>query len=103
LKFPARWKCDDLRHKLVLTSEEKKVIVFVLAAFVLGVGAKCYRDTHPQPPVKIDKKHPQSRVQRLSPSSSPYKAQRKTRNKNQSHTPLPNPSTVNENEGGGQE
>jgi hypothetical protein len=26
---------------------EKRVAVFVLAAFVLGLVTKCYRDTHP--------------------------------------------------------
>jgi hypothetical protein len=66
-----RWreKLTAVRHRFVLTSEEKKVIVFVLAAFVLGLGAKYYRERHPQPPVKIDAKH--ARVQRLSPSPSP--------------------------------
>ena len=28
---------------------EKRVAVFVLAAFVLGLATKCYRDTHPLP------------------------------------------------------
>jgi hypothetical protein len=29
---------------------EKRVVVFVLAAFVLGLVTKCYRDAHPSPP-----------------------------------------------------
>jgi len=52
-----RWKWEELRHRLVLTPEEKRVITFVIAALVLGLGIKCYRDTHPQPPEQADKKH----------------------------------------------
>jgi hypothetical protein len=74
LKFPARWKWDELRHRLVLTPEEKKVIVFVLAALVLGLGAKHYREKHPQPPVKINPKHhPRVRQFHVSPSATPGK------------------------------
>jgi hypothetical protein len=38
-----------MMQKFVLTSEEKRVIVFVLTAFVLGLAVKHYRDTHPHP------------------------------------------------------
>jgi len=38
------------RQIFVLTPEEKRVLAFVLVAFVLGLGAKHYRDTHPQAP-----------------------------------------------------
>jgi len=61
LKFSERWNWDELRHKLVLTPEEKRVIVFVVAAFILGFGTKCYRDSHPQLPAQIEKKHLRSR------------------------------------------
>ncbi|HYR23227.1 MAG TPA: hypothetical protein VEP30_09945 [Chthoniobacterales bacterium] len=57
MKLPERWQWEELRHKLVLTPEEKRVITFVIAAFILGLATKCYRDTHPQPPVQMDKKH----------------------------------------------
>ena len=57
MKLPERWQWEELRHKLVLTPEEKRVILFVVAAFLLGLGTKCYRDTHPRPPVQLDKKH----------------------------------------------
>jgi hypothetical protein len=66
---------DALRQRLVLTPEEKRVIVFVLIALILGLATKHYRDTHPQAPAKIDKKHPHSSAERspLSPSSSSAK------------------------------
>jgi hypothetical protein len=70
LKFPARWKFDELRQRFVLTSEEKRVIVFIFAAFVLGLAAKHYRATHPQPTPSTDKKHPHSRAYSVSPSPS---------------------------------
>ena len=37
----------------VLTPEEKRTLGFVLIAFVLGLGAKHYRDEHAIPPAKI--------------------------------------------------
>ncbi len=57
MKLPEGWQWEELRHKLVLTPEEKRVILFIVAAFLLGLGTKCYRDTHPRPPVQLDKKH----------------------------------------------
>ena len=47
----------DLKHRFVLTAEEKRVVTFVIAAFVLGLGTKFYRDSRPKPPVVIEKKH----------------------------------------------
>ncbi|MDQ3118114.1 MAG: hypothetical protein M3Q89_00865 [Verrucomicrobiota bacterium] len=38
------------RQIFVLTPEEKKAVACVLAAFVLGLGTKHYRSTHPRPP-----------------------------------------------------
>ena len=53
----------ELRHKFVLTPEEKRVIVFLIAALLLGLTTKCYRDTHRPLDVKIEKKRPhQKRV-----------------------------------------
>ena len=49
MKIPERWTWAELRHRFVLTPEEKRVVAFVLAALLLGLGTKCYRDTHPQP------------------------------------------------------
>ena len=64
MKTSEDWSWAELRHRLVLTSEEKRVISFVIAAFLLGAGTKCYRDARPKTPVKIEKKHPISRHDR---------------------------------------
>jgi len=44
-----RLKLDRLRQKFILTPTEKRVAVFVVAAFLLGLGTKCYRDAHSSP------------------------------------------------------
>jgi hypothetical protein len=96
LKFPARWKFGELKQRLVLTSEEKRVIAFILAAFVLGLAAKHYRDTHPQPPTAIDKKHPYSRSQGISPSpSQPVTPTRKKMQKPPNAAPFNSQSPLN--------
>jgi hypothetical protein len=64
LNLPDRWTWAELRHRFVLTPEEKRVIVFVIAALLLGLGTKCYRDSHRQVEVKIEKKHSASRAAR---------------------------------------
>ena len=61
MKLPKSWEWEELRHKLVLTPEEKRVITFVIAALLLGLGTKCYRETHPQLPMQIDKTHSHAR------------------------------------------
>jgi hypothetical protein len=38
------------RWLFVLTPEEKRTVSFVLVAFLLGLGAKRYRDLHTMPP-----------------------------------------------------
>jgi hypothetical protein len=35
---------------LVLTPEEKRTVAFVLLTFLLGIGAKHFRETHAVPP-----------------------------------------------------
>ena len=81
-----RWNWDELRHKLVLTLEEKRVICFVVAAFILGLGTKCYRDTHPQLPDYIDKRHPWRKSASASPSAAP--GQKRIRAEHRA-TPIP--------------
>ena len=44
-----RFKLDELRQRFRLTQTEKRVAVFVAAAFMLGLVTKCYRDAHPSP------------------------------------------------------
>jgi len=85
------------RQIFVLTPEEKRVLAFVLVAFVLGLGAKHYRDTHPEAPPSIDKKHPHVMT---TPSSPPQKAQREPQKKKQTSTPLLDPSIVDQDRGG---
>jgi len=41
---------DQVRQRFRLPSSEKRVVVFVLTAFLLGLVTKCYRDAHPSPP-----------------------------------------------------
>ena len=56
MKTSGNWSWAELRHRVVLTSEEKRVIIFVIAAFLLGIGTKYYREARPKMPVKIEKK-----------------------------------------------
>jgi hypothetical protein len=62
LKLPDRWTWAELRHKLVLTPEEKRVISFVIAALLLGTATKCYRDARPHEPPPLEKKHPRAKT-----------------------------------------
>jgi hypothetical protein len=57
LKKVRRFRFDEVRQRFRLTPTEKRVAAFVLAAFVLGLATKCYRDTHPQQAVLINKDH----------------------------------------------
>lgn len=50
-KSPAG-KSGPRRHWLVLTSEEKRAVGFVLVAFLLGFGTKGYRASHSVPPLR---------------------------------------------------
>jgi hypothetical protein len=50
LKVPAPKK--KRREIFVLTPEEKRTVAFVLAALLLGIGAKRYRASHSPPPLK---------------------------------------------------
>lgn len=50
---------------MVLTGEEKRVIIFIVVALALGLTARHYRDAHRQAPDKIDKKHAHARGQHV--------------------------------------
>lgn len=56
----------------VLTAEEKRVICFVLLAFLIGFGTKYYRDKHPQPLPPPSKSSASAKV-KSSPSRSRIK------------------------------
>jgi hypothetical protein len=49
LKTHWRLKFDRVRQRFVLTPAEKRVVLFVVAAFMLGLGTKWYRDARPSP------------------------------------------------------
>jgi hypothetical protein len=80
LKLRRPWNWSEFRQKLVLTPEEKRVIIFVLAAFVLGFGTKCYRDRHGQ----------SERIIKATPTQSPGAKQKRAR-KSRQPTPTPSP------------
>ncbi|PYL08270.1 MAG: hypothetical protein DME34_05130 [Verrucomicrobia bacterium] len=65
------WKFGELRQKLVLTPKEKRVIIFILLVFALGLATKCYRESHRQPLQPRDSKH--GLQQQVTPVSSPEK------------------------------
>ena len=65
VKKSRRFKFDEVRQRFRLTPTERRVAVFVAAAFVLGLITKCYRDAHPSPtPIQIHSG--KSRVSRSS-------------------------------------
>jgi hypothetical protein len=49
VKKSRRFKFDEVRQRFRLTPTERRVVVFVAAAFVLGLITKCYRDAHSSP------------------------------------------------------
>jgi hypothetical protein len=81
LKEHSRSWFDALRQRLIFTPEEKRVVLFILVAVVLGLLARHYRDQHPfaAPPAKIDKKHSQLLARNVSPAplSSPKRERKK--------------------------
>jgi hypothetical protein len=86
--------------RFVLTREEKRVIIFIVVAFALGLSAKHYRGVHSPTPDKIGNKHSYSRAQRASPSSTPSRknARISSSKKNAESTALPNMNRVLTNE-----
>ncbi|HEV3409227.1 MAG TPA: hypothetical protein VG095_02960 [Chthoniobacterales bacterium] len=54
------------RQIFVFTIQEKKAAAFLVAAFLLGVTVKHYRDTHPAPPPRLSErqKYQQQRAEK---------------------------------------
>jgi hypothetical protein len=80
--FTCAWLTSSLQDVpgFVLTREEKRVILFVVVAFALGVATKLYRDTHPPAPAKINKPSVSyAQGGSSAPSASPKKGGRKPR------------------------
>jgi hypothetical protein len=48
LKSRSRSRFKIVRDRFILTPEEKRVIVFVVVAFSLGLVVKHYRQSHPR-------------------------------------------------------
>src|SRR6266516_7409282 len=42
-----RLRFDRIRQRFILTPAEKRMAIFILASFLLGLSTKYYRDTHP--------------------------------------------------------
>ncbi|PYJ77482.1 MAG: hypothetical protein DME69_10510 [Verrucomicrobia bacterium] len=85
-----RFKFDQARQKFLLTPAEKRVVVFVLAAFTLGLGTKCYRDAHPSPaPLPSTKVHRSTAGSPTGASvfQSPAVTSAPTRRRTQKNTP----------------
>ena len=61
-KLKTHSKLDQAREMFRLTSAEKRVAVFVLAAFLVGVVTKCYRDAHAYPVSPLPKATTSSRA-----------------------------------------
>ncbi|PYK22080.1 MAG: hypothetical protein DME56_02280 [Verrucomicrobia bacterium] len=59
-----RFKFDEVRQRFRLTPVERRVTLFIIAAFLLGLITKCYRDAHPQMPTPIGKTHSARKTQR---------------------------------------
>jgi hypothetical protein len=93
-----RWRSrfDALKQRFVLTREEKRVIIFIVVAFALGLTARHYRGAHSPIPDKIDNKHSYSRAQGASPSSTPSRknARMSSPKKNVEPTAFPNMNRV---------
>jgi len=49
VKKRQRFRLDELRQRFRLTQTERRVAMFIAAAFMLGLITKCYRDGHPSP------------------------------------------------------
>jgi len=67
VKKRRRFKFDEVRQRFRLTPTERRVAVFVLAAFVLGLITKCYRDARPSP-TPVETRPAKARTSSSSPA-----------------------------------
>lgn len=71
----ARGLAGWVQANLVLTPQEKKAVMCVLAAFFLGLATNHYRDAHPHvldpPPAKAQKTSRSRRPARAEPTPIP--------------------------------
>jgi hypothetical protein len=72
LKKQRRTNLSRLRQRFILTTKEKQVVVFVVAAFFLGLTVKHYRETHSSPPASIPQDDEPR--QKFSAKKSPHKS-----------------------------
>jgi hypothetical protein len=86
LKDGWRFKFEQVRQRFRLTPTEKRVAVFVLAASLLGLVTKCYRDAHPSP-AAIESSRNHGLHARTAPTSS-----RDTQSVFESQTSTPTPA-----------
>jgi hypothetical protein len=96
VKKRRRFKFDEVRERFRLTPTERRVVVFVAAAFVLGLVTKCSRDARPSPtPVQTHSgrsrasatsaKADQSRS--LTPNTAPKRMRKSAENRNLPDSP----------------
>jgi hypothetical protein len=83
LKKRQRFNFDQLRQRLILTPAEKRVVIFILVAFLLGLGTKYYRDAHSSPAPSqsnLNTTRARNHLQaELAPASSVTPARKRTR------------------------
>lgn len=79
----------------VLTPEEKRVVIFVLAAFVLGLGTKYYRTNHSPSSLPNDMTQLEFPTQRDSPdlagTTAPAKKKKKAKEATRETRATPSP------------
>jgi hypothetical protein len=72
---------DSLRERIVLTPGEKRVLCFVLVAFLLGVTVKHYRNTRRETSLPANASRPSAGSDHAATSPQPKKPLKKQRKK----------------------
>jgi hypothetical protein len=87
----AKIKLDEVRQRIRLTSTERRVAMFIVAAFVLGLVTKCYRDGHSSPAPVLShtaKTASMSMSETVSTSEKTYETRTAKRGDTAKRTPL---------------